>query len=116
MSLIARLEEIVGHPDSTARLNEILENLELYIEAHFEYEESIMRRVGFPCVDEHSKQHQDMRQHLRSLSALAGGGFAVPPEHAIQLVEGWLNWHLDGADRRLSDFLKERRIDLSKFV
>jgi hemerythrin len=78
--------------------------------AHFASEEALMREVGYPDLESHREQHEELGRRLARLSYLAssGAGFlsATAP---VSLLEQWFVPHLTYADRRLADFVAARR-------
>jgi hemerythrin len=74
--------------------------------AHFATEEALMRKVGYPDLESHREQHEELGRRLARLSFLAGSGSGFLSETApVSLLEQWFVPHLTFADRRLADFM-----------
>ena len=50
-----------------APIEEILEELQSYLESHFAHEEAYMAKVGYPELDEHKKQHERLAYRFYTL-------------------------------------------------
>lgn len=85
-------------------LDELLD----YTEYHFQREEDLMTRHGYPDYAAHKAQHDHMRQQVKlHLERYRDQGRAALAPLANHL-KVWLLQHIAGTDRRLAPFLAER--------
>ena len=75
---------------------------------HFAAEQTLMRASQFPGLDAHVAEHARLLEQLdQMLADHASGRQPLTPERVRQLGP-WLTRHVDGADRKLVDYVKER--------
>ena len=72
--------------------------------AHFELEEALMRRTGYPDLEAHMAQHQKLLDRLISRSMDVGKGYMNKPAIAA-LMQDWALHHVPEEDARLTQFL-----------
>jgi len=74
---------------------------------HFLKEENFMAELRYPDFESHAKEHQIMTDLLDKFSL--GGLNREESCHKIAfLVIQWISSHLEGADRRLANFARDR--------
>ena len=72
--------------------------------SHFEQEEALMSRSGFPDLQAHSEQHQALLTSLLGRSMDVGKGYMNKPAIAA-LMKDWAQGHVPEADARFAAFL-----------
>ncbi|MDD2881751.1 MAG: hemerythrin family protein [Rhodoferax sp.] len=72
--------------------------------AHFELEEALMQRIGFPDMDAHKAQHQRLLDRLISRSMDVGKGHMNKPAIAA-LMQDWALHHVPEEDAHLTQYL-----------
>lgn len=77
--------------------------------AHFELEEALMRRIGYPDMEAHMAQHQRLLDRLISRSMDVGKGYMNKPAIAA-LMQDWALHHVPGEDARLTQFLASGKV------
>lgn len=85
----------------------ILDEMVRHSKEHFELEESVMRRVGFPGLAAHRQLHQQFKQKTAELSL---EGLAHDPELPFELLSylaEWWNQHTLAADTEHELFLTQ---------
>jgi hemerythrin len=90
----------MGH--DAARVQAVVDELVAYTMSHFEHEERIMWRCGYPDFDAHKALHDEMRR--RSLE------FQAKPEtlnehDLLQFVKNWWVRHIQNQDRKYAPYL-----------
>lgn len=104
----ARLDElgqrlhaaVVG--DRPARA--LLSLLMLQTRRHFDSEERLMRRYGYPDLPGHITLHEGVLNDMRRMREVLRSGLPVHRKHTLQFTE-WLDHHVSEADRNLVAFL-----------
>jgi hemerythrin-like metal-binding protein len=82
----------------------VLDHLVTYCKTHFEDEEALMGRLGFPGRPAHLEEHRKlMAQVYGLLERHATGEAEVPMELAI-FITHWLRTHIKEFDQRLAEF------------
>lgn len=77
---------------------------------HFEHEEALMARYGYPGIEDEQRNHRNLRLQL---TALVGDTLAMPGSNPITLeslgkMRKILVEHITGPDVALTTFLKEK--------
>ncbi len=80
-----------------------------YVNEHFDDEERVMREIDYPAYEEHVQLHREMRSKMRELEHRFRGG-TVRATEIHQLVVSWLIQHIEGADRKIADHLRDRNV------
>jgi len=90
--------------DNLRELRPLILQLYKYTREHFEDEEALMRRVGFPNVEEHTEHHNQLLSRLSLLSMDVGKGHMS--RSAIQAVmSNWATLHVLNDDAQLAGYL-----------
>lgn len=86
----------------------LLDELYQQTRAHFEFEEAMMRRCGYPGYPSHAREHVMLLAELKStfISALREGCCDMNPE-ILQALKSWLVAHVALTDREFADYLLE---------
>lgn len=88
----------------------LLAFLQNYVQVHFAEEEALMRRRGFPGLDEQLLEHAAFSRHLQALvQSFATQGFTSPLLNDLNatLID-WLYDHVCGRDRALGQWLAQQ--------
>ncbi len=79
-----------------------------YARSHFEFEESLMSRYGFPDRKRHAADH---RRQLDQLQGMLDGLDQSSPatlEYVAAFLHDWVELHIRSEDRELASYLKNR--------
>jgi hemerythrin len=90
---------------NAADLTDAMSQLHDYVRVHFGAEEHLMRRVGYPAFQAHSRMHRALTRRLGDLAALVAGG-GSPHDDLQAFMHQWLVGHIVEQDKRLADFLR----------
>ena len=100
--LILLLNRTVHHDLSNSEINEIILDLTRYAQFHFSHEEALMESIGFPELEVHRKQHQQM---LKKVERLAGSWFRQQGVETLNelrtLLREWLTKHIYESDQAI---------------
>jgi hemerythrin-like metal-binding protein len=107
---VAELEHALRTGRADAVINTLLEKVIEHTINHFAAEERLMEECGYPGLDAHRRDHQELSQKLTmfNLSNLAG----VPgvPAALLVFLQGWLQDHILKTDKEYSGFLNKRGV------
>jgi len=93
-----------------------LDKLAVYCDEHFESEESMMIKSGYPLVEHHTKAHEDLRNTVRMVKRqILTNKLNNPFKTVIDFVTGWLNAHIVYEDLTFFSFYKSKRYDLGRY-
>lgn len=90
------LEYAGGSYDFAASLTALGSLLE-YTEAHFSYEEQLMREWGYPNLEEHIAQHAGFTAKVEALWKSAESGEVMSGE-IIATIRDWIVQHINEED------------------
>ena len=90
--------------DDMMVLRPIIVSLCKQMRMHFEQEEALMLRSGFPGRETHSAQHQALLTRLLGRSMDVGKGYMNKPAIAA-LMKDWAEQHVPQEDAALAAFL-----------
>ncbi|MFD1626227.1 bacteriohemerythrin [Azospirillum griseum] len=108
MILIALLNEAAAHaaaPGDRDRLAAAVTRLLAYTGQHFEQEERVMERSGYPDRVAHKAEHDALRQRATALKQRLDSGETAVGDDLLALVRDWLFGHIEKADKRIGAHL-----------
>lgn len=73
-------------------------------QAHFEYEEKVMRRVVYPDIGAHFKEQTDLMAKITAFSERLASG-TVSNTDVEEFVIGWLLGHIKSSDAKLATYI-----------
>lgn len=87
----------------------VLDELLDYTHYHFEEEEKIMEKMGYPDLDVHRQLHRELIQQLKDFYAEAQNGMAIFVAIKVANVgTEWLKNHILAVDHRYYDYMKKQ--------
>lgn len=75
-----------------------------YTRTHFDHEESLMTRIGYPAMATHVKQHNDLIGKLSALSQHIASD-SLEREGLETFISDWLLNHVAHSDTQLAKFV-----------
>lgn len=110
--LLGQVDAIVEQaraPGPADRLLPAVDELVASLQAHFGTERALMHRYAYPAREAHESAHQAFLAAVEGLRANLTSAYKVPVDRKVELLIGdWLQSHIEGHDRDLARFLKER--------
>lgn len=105
-----RLIEAVQKGGGDAEIAYALRFLREYVREHFEAEEGLMRRNGYPELEVHAGLHEQFRHRLDEISAAyeREGGSAALLHDVEAMMRGWMSLHIGEKDRALAEYLRSQ--------
>lgn len=94
---------------TTTMIADFLRTLEEHLETHLRSEEHLMETLGFDGRADHVQEHNRAREAVRRLREASSAQSMPIAFDTMQFLRDWLRPHLDGPDRKLAAFLRERR-------
>jgi hemerythrin-like metal-binding protein len=105
-NLINELYRAMYSGEGRALLARTLDELLAYAATHFETEERLMARIGYPDLPEHRRIHRQMARHVGKLKAQYDAGKLSGPVQISNFLKNWLTRHILGTDHKLKPFLR----------
>lgn len=94
------------HTGNASETNHVMEGLLNYTVTHFEFEESLQEKAGYPFLKAHQRIHELFMKKVAALRERAAKGEDVAPE-LLKLLQGWLLNHIKGEDRDYIESVSE---------
>jgi hemerythrin len=87
-------------------IERVLEGVLNYTVTHFEFEEDLMQKAGFPGLKAHQQSHEFF---MRKVSVLRGRFNAGEDVATVlqNMLKGWLVSHIKGEDREYIEAVKK---------
>lgn len=91
----------------------VLDELLDYTHYHFDEEEKIMAKMGYPELEKHRQSHQQLIQQLKDFYTEAQGGMAIFVAIKVANVGmEWLKNHILTVDHKYYEYMKEQGLQL----
>jgi len=90
-------------------VSDILGRMVGHFRDHFESEEKLMMRIGFPGLVEHKKLHRAMMTRLEKLASDSRTGLASDSREMMEFLRDWLS-HQTGTDMAMLPFITGSRM------
>ncbi|SIS69968.1 bacteriohemerythrin [Neptunomonas antarctica] len=95
-------------------INLILDRLKRYTIEHFSREEEHMRKVGFPGLKAHLKEHENFNEWLETIRSTYAR-FPQSPfilgDSVNEYLQGWLRHHILTEDMKYRDYILSQKQD-----
>lgn len=105
--LFNELGEVMKYGKGEERIRKTLTDLLDYTRYHFSAEEDFMRRNGYPHLEQHRAQHEELTRKVREYQEKYSNQEYVVTE-VMRLLRGWLFSHIAETDLQIADFLRDR--------
>lgn len=107
--ILNELFDLMSEGANDQRIIRVLEELLDYTHYHFDEEERIMEKMGYPDLEAHRKHHQQFIEKMKEFYASAQSGMAifVATKVANAGLE-WLKSHILTVDHQYSDYMKQQ--------
>ncbi len=83
---------------SEAEVQEVLEGLLDYTITHFQFEEELQEKAGYPFLKAHQRVHEIFMKRIAAFRERAEKGENIIPE-LLSMLKVWLSSHIKGDDR-----------------
>jgi hemerythrin len=105
-----KLIQAIWDSKPRSEITDFLDFLQVYVNEHFQAEESLMEQSQYPGFPEHRAIHAAFIEDLSKLRADLEGD-SISTESTIKLLNGtyeWLRNHIKGTDQQLGAFLNSK--------
>lgn len=86
--------------------NHVMEGLLNYTVTHFEFEEDLQEKAGYPFLKGHRLIHEHFMKKVAAIRARSSNGENVAPQ-LLDLLKSWLVSHIKGEDRDYIESVKK---------
>jgi hemerythrin len=104
VSFINELHDAV-ETGNTEETNHVMEGLLNYTVTHFEFEEDLQEKAGYPYLKAHKRIHEILMKKVAAIRERSTKGEDIAPD-LLRLLNGWLANHIKGEDRDYVESIK----------
>ncbi|BBD06984.1 bacteriohemerythrin [Desulfovibrio ferrophilus] len=109
IDMINGLEKAIEMRRGTSQLTLLVDEMIGYARTHFNAEEGLMNRYGYPEFDSHVAEHEAFIDKTMSL-AFAPDDDENRPVEVLKFLREWLVNHINGTDKPLGPFLNAQGV------
>lgn len=91
-------------------ISDLLGNMRLYMENHFEYEDKLLKEYGYPNLEQHKEMHEEYGDEFRELIISVMNRNTDAPENMLINLSDWWTNHILHEDMKYRSFFKEKGI------
>ncbi len=110
IGLINSLQTAVDYSAGADFEREALDELVDYTKTHFSYEEHLMEDNGYPEFTTHRAEHELMIARVEETLREYQRDQDTAMQNAVDYLRDWLINHINGTDKKYSEFLIERGV------
>lgn len=105
VALVNSFHDKVLDNESQEVLAETFSHLIRYTEKHFANEESLMRAIGFPQLNQHEEKHLELADQVTELSEVYMSGSKAIDTDLLEFLKIWIFHHVLIEDSKIAKFL-----------
>jgi hemerythrin-like metal-binding protein len=105
VGMLNELFDAMNRGEGNAVVGRILDGMVEYTQYHFDTEESLFARYGYPNSAEHTREHKALRKQVIKLRASLRAGRSVFAHQIAELLKDWLRVHILQSDKKYAPFL-----------
>jgi hemerythrin len=91
---------------SKESMSALITNLIYYANTHFENEEMHMRKIGFPGIDLHIKEHREFISKTKEFQCKFESGKLIVSFEVTNFIKDWITNHIKTQDKQYAVFSK----------
>jgi len=108
VELVNALQQAVEQGQRGALVDEILDQLIAYTNAHFMSEQLLMRLYAYPFYESHIQEHDRLIEQVQSLQERYRAGDMTMTLQTGSVLREWLLDHIKGLDYGLGNYLNRQ--------
>ena len=108
VELINALQQAVEQGQKGAVVDEILDQLIAYTNAHFMSEQLLMRLYAYPFYESHTPEHDRLIEQVQNLQEHYRAGDMAMTLQTSSALREWLLDHIKGLDHGLGQYLHQQ--------
>ncbi|MDW8094977.1 MAG: bacteriohemerythrin, partial [Caldimicrobium sp.] len=85
-----------------------LDELVSYASYHFNTEEALMSKYGFPELANHKREHEAFKAKIKEFMDKKAKGEVTLSVEIMTFLKDWLVKHIMGTDKKYGPFLQEK--------
>ena len=105
---VNKLADALDHGAADKIVGELLNELGVYTQMHFSYEEALFNEHHYPDEVEHRHYHENLVGQVKAFLQRYQAGSDGLSVELLEFLKQWLNNHILREDMAYSGFLRER--------
>ncbi len=81
-----------------------------YTESHFSREEGLMKKHGYPGLEAHRREHEEMKTKVKEFHARYETDSTETCLDVLRYLQYWLINHINNTDKQYTEFLNEKGV------
>jgi len=110
IELINQLHNAMKAGKGKEVMGKILEELVNYTTYHFNNEEKLFEKYGYPEVHVHKRQHSDLVKQVTNYKNDFDSGKSVLTMNLMNFLKDWLTKHILDTDKQYTSFLNSKGV------
>jgi hemerythrin len=106
--VVALLNEVnlaLRTPGRSAEMDALLFRLRIFTETHFAYEETVLRLIGYPGLEQHRQTHAAMIEKTKEVIAELSRSQDYPT--LLHFLRDWWLGHIQGVDKLYISYVEK---------
>jgi hemerythrin len=108
LGLITALQQALEQGSERPVVDEILDQLVAYTNAHFMSEQLLMRLYAYPYYESHTQEHDHLIEQVQALQERYQARDLQMTLQTSAVLKEWLLSHIEGLDHGLRDYLSKQ--------
>ncbi|MFN3406289.1 MAG: bacteriohemerythrin [Caldimicrobium sp.] len=108
VSLVNELYDAMKAGKGKEVIDKCLDELVKYAGYHFNTEETLMSKYGFPELAQHKKEHEAFKGKIKEFLDKKAKGEATLSIEIMTFLKDWLVKHIMGTDKKYGPFLVQK--------
>jgi hemerythrin-like metal-binding protein len=100
--------EFMTEKKSQEEIKPLLDGLKSYTVTHFNNEERLFDKYGYPGTEAHKKEHSDFVAKVEDFYKGFNSGDLMLTMDVMNFLKSWLKTHITGTDKKYKDFLNSK--------
>jgi len=113
ISLVSELYSSIENHRSSHIVERTLDEVIAYAASHFDTEERLMKKAGYPGLDAHRLIHEDLNQKVKLIVRSFKSGSISLSETLPKFLNDWVQNHILHDDLAFAAFLRKQRSESS---
>ena len=105
--ILDRLEKAIRVGREKRELAILLGDFIFYTDRHFSSEESYMRSINYPGIDEHCEKHEEVKERVKEIREEYNRGNYVITLELYDFISDWIATHVIAEDQKYAEYVRQ---------
>ena len=105
---VNRLNDSMQQGKGREILAELIESLIAYTKVHFDNEEKKMKEHGYPGLELHAEEHDELKEKVLAFQEEFNSGKVMISVQIMQFLKDWILSHIMFTDKQYTEFFNEK--------